>query len=145
LLDLKEKESTLMGTPKYTAVLRRSALLILAALLFSVLSLPAQAAPATAPSDQGLTSASTLGSGVACSPVSATITAPFTQQGAVTVCLQIASIPNFINSWSLAELTVNGVSYTNMFALPNNLPPKINGFWYIKYTSNFPWGCLDVR
>jgi hypothetical protein len=134
-----------MGTPKYTAVLRRSVLLILVALLFSVLSLPAQAAPATAPSDLGMTSAPMQVSGVACSPVSATITAPYTQQGAVTVCLKIASIPSFINSWNTVELTVNGVSYTNMFALASSLPPKINGFWYIKYTSNVPWGCLDVR
>ena len=85
------------------------------------------------------------GSGTACSPVNATITAPFTQQGAVTVCLQIASIPNYILSWNTVEVTVNGVSYTNMFAMASNLPPKINGFWYIKYTSNVAWGCLDVR
>jgi hypothetical protein len=133
-----------MRTPKYTTVLRRSVLLILAALLFSVLSLPAQAAPATAPSDHGLTSAATQ-SGVACSPVTATITAPYTQQGAVTVCLQIASIPTYILSWNTVELTVNGVSYTNMFAAATTLPAKINGYWYIKYTSSVPWGCLDVR
>ena len=134
-----------MGTPRYTAVLRRSALLVLAALLFSVLSLPAQAAPATAPSDHGLTSASTQGSGVACSPVTATITAPFSYGGAGTFCWQIASIPNSINSCSLTELTVNGVNCANQFRFTSNLPPKINGFWYIKYTSSLPFGYVDVR
>jgi tetrahydromethanopterin S-methyltransferase subunit D len=134
-----------MRTSKYTAVLRRSVLLALAALLFSVLSLPAQAAPATAPSDHGLTSASTAGSGVACSPVSGTITAPSTQQGGGTFCWQIASIPNSINSCSLTELTVNGVNYTNMWVPTSNLPAKINGFWYIKYTSSTPFGFLWLQ
>lgn len=134
-----------MGTPKNTAVPRLLALLVFTALLFSGLSLPAQAAPATAPSGQALTSTPTPGSGTACSPVSATISAPFTFDGAGTFCWQIASIPNSIFSFNVTELTVNGVNFATWWVPTSGLPPKINGFWYIKFRGNWPWSHFDVR
>jgi hypothetical protein len=83
--------------------------------------------------------------GGACSPVTAMITAPFTFDGAGTFCWQIATIPSHINSWNLASLTVNGVNFTNGHAFASSLPPKINGFWYIRYTGNFPWSHFEAR
>jgi endoglucanase len=92
----------------------------------------------------GTTSTPTPGSGATCSPATA-ITAPFTFDGAGTFCWQIATIPNNINSWNLASLTVNGASFTNTFAFSSNLPPKINGFWYISYTGNFSWSHFEAK
>ncbi|HEU4328989.1 MAG TPA: GDSL-type esterase/lipase family protein, partial [Roseiflexaceae bacterium] len=74
------------------------------------------------------------GSGGACSPVTGTVTAPFSYDGAGSFCWQISSIPNYINSWNLASLKINGVDFSNIYAVPSNLPPKINGFWYISYS-----------
>jgi hypothetical protein len=133
-----------MGTPKSTAVPRLTALLVITTLLLSVLSLPAQAAPATAPSDQRLTSTPTP-LPVACSPVSATISAPFTYDGPGTFCWQIASIPNFIFSYNVTELTVNGVNFATWWVPPSGLPPKINGFWYIKFTGIWPWSHFEAK
>jgi hypothetical protein len=73
------------------------------------------------------------------------ITAPFTFDGAGTFCWQIATIPSHINSWNVASLTVNGVNFTNGHAFASSLPPKINGFWYIRYTGNFPWSHFEAR
>ncbi|MBN1310673.1 MAG: carbohydrate binding domain-containing protein [Anaerolineae bacterium] len=83
--------------------------------------------------------------GGTCSPVDATISAPFTFDGTGTFCWQTSDLGSYINSWNLASLTVNGVNYTNTFAFTNNLPPKIGGFWYVSYTGNFPWSHFEAR
>jgi mannan endo-1,4-beta-mannosidase len=87
----------------------------------------------------------TPGGSAPCSPVTATITAPFSFDGAGTFCWQIASIPSYINSWNLDSLTINGVQYTNTYAFASNLPPKINGFWYVSYTGSYPWSHFEAK
>jgi hypothetical protein len=77
--------------------------------------------------------------------VTATITAPFTYDGAGTFCWQASSLGTFINSWNLASLTVNGVNYTNLYAFTSNLPAKINGYWYISYTGNYAWSHFEAK
>jgi hypothetical protein len=91
------------------------------------------------------TSSPTGGTGIPCSPVTATITAPFTFDGSGTFCWQTANLGTYINSWNLATLTVNGVNYTNLYAFTNALPPKINGYWYVYYVGNFAWSHFEVK
>ena len=81
----------------------------------------------------------------ACSPVTATITAPFTQDGAGTFCWQASSLGSYINSWNLANLTINGVTITNIYTASSSYPAKINGFWYISYTGNFAWSHFETK
>ena len=85
------------------------------------------------------------GGGSTCSPVNATITAPFTRDGAGTFCWQASNLGAYINSWNLASLTVNGVNFTNRYAFTSSLPAKINGFWYVRYVGNFPWSHFEAR
>jgi cell division septation protein DedD len=87
----------------------------------------------------------TPGSGPACSPVTGTITAPFSYDGAGTFCWQIASIPSYINSWNLDNLTINGVSFTNTYIFATNLPPKINGYWYVSYSGQYAWSHFEAK
>jgi hypothetical protein len=82
---------------------------------------------------------------LACSPVTATITAPFTKDGAGTFCWQSSNLGSYINSWNLANLTVNGVNFTNAYVSAANLPAKVNGFWYISYTGNFAWSHFETK
>jgi endo-1,4-beta-xylanase len=91
------------------------------------------------------TATPTPGSSTPCSPVSATISAPFTQDGAGTFCWQIASVPNYINSWNLTSLKINGVDFTNIYVAPSNLPPKINGYWYVSYSAQYGWSHFEAR
>ena len=84
-------------------------------------------------------------SGATCSPVTATITAPFTQDGVGTFCWQASTLATYINSWNLASLTVNGVSFSNVYATVGSLPAKINGFWYISYNSTVAWGHFEAK
>jgi cellulose 1,4-beta-cellobiosidase len=80
-----------------------------------------------------------------CSPVTATITAPFMFDGAGTLCWRSSNLGGQINSWNLASLTVNGVNFANTFAFTTALPPKAaDGFWYVSYTGNFPWSHFEA-
>ncbi len=81
--------------------------------------------------------------GATCSPATV-ITAPFTFDGAGTFCWQISSL-SYINSWNLANLTINGVSFTNLYATASQLPAKINGNWYISYTGNYAWSHFEAK
>jgi endoglucanase len=98
----------------------------------------------TVPTATRTRTATTGGTGGACSPATA-ISAPFTKDGSGTFCWQISTIPSYINSWNLNSLTVNGVSFTNLYATPSQLPAKINGFWYIAYNSSVAWGHFEAR
>ena len=83
--------------------------------------------------------------GGTCSPVTATITAPFTKDGAGTFCWQTSSLGNYINSWNLVNLTVNSVNETNLYVAAASFPAKINGFWYVSYTSTVAWGHFEAK
>jgi len=85
------------------------------------------------------------GGGSTCSPVNATITAPFTRDGSGTFCWQTSNLGTFINSWNLATLTINGVNYTNQYVFTSNLPAKINGYWYVYYVGNYAWSHFEAR
>jgi endoglucanase len=86
----------------------------------------------------------TQGPGV-CSPVTATITAPFSYDGAGTFCWQTSNLGSYINNWNMASLTINGVDFTNQWAASSAYPAKINGFWYVSYTGNFPWSHFEAK
>jgi len=84
------------------------------------------------------------GGGETCSPVDASISAPFTQNGAGEYCWTATSC-NYINSWNLSSLTINGENFTNKWASSSNLPAKINGNWYIHYEGNYNWSHFELR
>jgi hypothetical protein len=81
----------------------------------------------------------------ACSPVTATITAPFNRDGVGTFCWQTSNLGSYINSWNLASLTINGVDFTNKYVPASSYPAKINGFWYISYTGNYSWSHFEAK
>ncbi len=108
-------------------------------------SVPTTSVPTTSVPTATPVSTPTPGSGGACSPVSATITAPFSYDGAGSFCWQIANIPSYINSWNLDQLTINGVSFANIYANPSNLPPKINGTWYVSYSGQYGWSHFEAK
>lgn len=103
------------------------------------------AKPSTATSTRTPTASATASAGLPCSPVTAGITAPFTQDGVGTFCWQSSNLGTYINSWNLANLSVNGVNYTNIYVAAGALPAKINGYWYISYTSSVAWGHFETK
>jgi hypothetical protein len=83
--------------------------------------------------------------GGVCSPVTGTITAPFTYDGAGTFCWQSTNLGTYINSWNLTSLTVNGVNETNLYVAAASCPARINGYWYVGYNSAVAYGHFEAK
>jgi hypothetical protein len=77
--------------------------------------------------------------------VTGTIAAPFTRDGAGTFCWQTSNLGSYVNSWNLSQLTINGVDFTNKYVPASSYPPKINGYWYIRYNGNYAWSHFEAR
>lgn len=89
--------------------------------------------------------ATTPPTGGACSPVTSTITAPFTFDGAGTFCWQSSQLGSYINSWNTSSVTINGVNATNLYIASGSYPAQIGGFWYIRYNSTVTWGHFEAK
>ena len=86
----------------------------------------------------------TSGTGT-CSPVSLTITAPFTFDGVGTFCWQSSNLGTYINSWNTTSVTINGVNISNVYMASGSYPAKIGGFWYVTYNSTVAWGHFEAK
>ena len=87
----------------------------------------------------------TTGSGGTCSPVTSTITAPFTFDGVGTFCWQSSNLGTYINSWNTASVVINGVNVTNVYVAAGSYPAKVGGFWYVSYNSSVAWGHFEAK
>ncbi len=105
---------------------------------------PTLGGPTNTPTRTPTRTATTSGGGT-CSPVSATITAPFTFDGAGTFCWQSNNLGTFVNSWNLNSLTVNGVNFTNVYVAAGSYPAQIGGYWYVSYNSPVAWGHFEAK
>jgi hypothetical protein len=98
----------------------------------------------TTTTSSGGTTTSSSSSGGTCSPATSK-SVPITQDGAGEYCFSTSSNINYINSWNMSSLTVNGVDFTNKWASSSNLPAKINGNYYISYKGNYSWSHFEAR
>ena len=72
----------------------------------------------------------TLPGGI-CSPVTATIAAPFVHDGPITACWKTNDVGIGINSWNNNIVSVNGMNISNQFVALASMPAQIGGYWYI--------------
>ena len=86
-----------------------------------------------------------VSTGSTCSPVTSTITAPFTFDGAGTFCWQSSNLGNYVNSWNATSITLNGVNVTNLYVASGSYPAKIGGFWYVSYNSSVAWAHFEAK
>lgn len=87
----------------------------------------------------------TVGGTGTCSPVSATIAAPFVSDGPGTFCWQSSNLGTYINNWNNNNVTLNGMAITNIFVAASSYPAKIGGFWYITYNSSFTFSHFETK
>ena len=80
-----------------------------------------------------------------CSPVTSSITAPFTFDGAGTFCWQSSTLGAYINSWNTSSVSINGTNITNLYVASGSYPAKIGGFWYVGYSSSVAWGHFETK
>ena len=81
------------------------------------------------------------GDGVFCSNPTP-ISLPYAKDGQGEFCLQTSGNVNYVNSWNLDLLEINGVDYTNQWS--NTLPAKANGSYYIHYVASVPWAHFEM-
>lgn len=91
------------------------------------------------------TKTNTPPTGSTCSPVSATITAPFTFDGVGTLCWQSTNLGSYINSWNTTSVTINGVNITNVYMASGSYPAKIGGYWYVAYNGPYAWSHFEAK
>ena len=105
------------------------------------------ASPTTGPTaTRTMTPAITPTSGTGtCSPVTSTITVPFTFDGAGTFCWQSSNLGGYINNWNNSSVTINGVNITNLYMASGSYPAKIGGFWYVALTSTVSYGHFEAK
>jgi endo-1,4-beta-xylanase len=84
-------------------------------------------------------------SGGTCSPVTSTITAPFSYDGAGTFCWQSTNLGSYINSWNTNSVTLNGTNVTNIWVGSGSYPAKIGGYWYVGYNGSFAWSHFEAK
>ena len=84
------------------------------------------------------------GGGSGCSGTTG-ISVPFTRDGAGEFCWSTSNIGNYINSWNLDLLEINGVNLTNRWAGGGSLPAKQNGLYNIHYKGSYPWSHFEAR
>ncbi|MFT3869413.1 MAG: glycoside hydrolase family 48 protein [Nibricoccus sp.] len=92
----------------------------------------------------------TASSAITVTPVATTpcanpvaITLSFAKDGAGEFCWETSGTINYVNSWNLQLLEINGVNYTNRWS--NSMPAKINGKYYIHYVGSFPWSHFEAN
>jgi len=83
--------------------------------------------------------------GGTCSPVTSTIAAPFTYDGAGTFCWQSTNLGAYINSWNMTSVTLNGVNVTNLYVASGSYPAKIGGYWYVAYNGPYAWSHFEAK
>lgn len=85
----------------------------------------------------------TGGGGVAPCASATPITLSFAQNGVGDFCFVTSGTVNYINSWNMQLVEVNGVALTNLWA--NSPPARINGNYYIHYVGSFAWSHLEIN
>ncbi len=69
---------------------------------------------------------------------------PFSKDGVGEFCYVITGTIKNINSWNMQLVEINGVNVTNNYVAGANLPPKVNGNYYVRYIGNLPWSHFEA-
>ncbi len=70
------------------------------------------------------------------------ISLPFVQNGSGEFCWITSGDIEYINSWNLDKLEINGIDFTNAWS--NTMPPKVDGLYNIHYVSSVGWAHLEI-
>ena len=108
------------------------------------LTVTAAPPPSDTPTSTHTPTPTPTSTGIPCSNPTA-INVPFTRDGSGDFCWSFSATPSYINSWNLAQLSINGVDFTNKWVSGGNLPAKINGLYYVHYVGTYAWSHVEIR
>lgn len=72
----------------------------------------------------------------------ASISIPFSQDGAGDYCFVTSGTIQYINSWNMELLEINGGDFTNVWS--NNVPATQDDFYYIHYKGLYAWSHFEI-
>jgi hypothetical protein len=87
----------------------------------------------------------TIGSVSDNTPTYDLISVPFTHNGEGQYYWKTTSLGNYVFSYNLDEVTINGTDYTNTYIGSENAPEKNDGYYYIYYNASSPWGYVEIK
>lgn len=70
------------------------------------------------------------------------VTLPFSFDGQGEFCWEVTGTVDYVNSWSLDSVFINGEEYTNLWS--NTLPAQVDGKYTILYNSAVSWGHFEI-
>lgn len=73
----------------------------------------------------------------------AAISLPFTQEGPGEYCFTTTGHIDYINSWAMASVEINGQDFTNTWS--NSMPQPIDGAYFIRYSGQHAWSHLEIH
>jgi len=73
------------------------------------------------------------------------INLPFSFDGAGEKWWKTSGTINYINSWNLDALEINGVSIKNQWVSGSSLPAKQDGYYYIHYKGSVGWAHVEIN
>ena len=68
----------------------------------------------------------------------------FSFGGAGEHCWELEGSIEYINSWDLDVLEVNGVDLKNSWVLGADLPEKLEGKYLVRYSAQLPWAQFEA-
>lgn len=72
------------------------------------------------------------------------LSAPFEQNGIGTYCWFFDNA-DFVNSWNMNTLEINGEDFTNEWVETSRLPAEVDGGYYIYYDAEYLWSHAEVE
>ena len=72
------------------------------------------------------------------------VTIPFSFTGVGDECWVMAGQIDFINSWGMETLEVNGVDLANRWVSGSDLPAPIGGQYHVRFIGNETWSHFEV-
>ncbi len=73
------------------------------------------------------------------------INLPYSFDGAGEKWWKTSGTINYINSWNLDALEINGVNIKNQWVSGSSLPAKQDGYYYIHYKGSYGWSHVEIN
>jgi hypothetical protein len=74
-----------------------------------------------------------------------TVTIPFVADGATNRCVFFAGQANYISSWNMSAVALNGTNVANLWVPASNFPQKCDNGYYLQLAGSFGWSHVEVK
>ncbi|WP_437687021.1 S8 family serine peptidase [Sorangium sp. So ce176] len=73
------------------------------------------------------------------------VTVPYVNNGPINTCVFFDAASSNMQSWNMATVELNGVSFLNTWVSPSSFPPACDGGYYLRLVGDFAWSHVEVN